>query len=50
MADKIEKTDEEWQKELAPEQFHVCRQGGTERSFTTGQVACVCRSRTGAGH
>jgi len=50
MADKIEKTDEEWQRELAPEQFQVTRQGGTERPFTgkyndfkdKGLFACSC--------
>jgi peptide-methionine (R)-S-oxide reductase len=31
---KVTKTDEEWKKELSPEQFHVCRKGGTERAFT----------------
>jgi peptide-methionine (R)-S-oxide reductase len=34
MAEKIEKTDEEWRKELEPEQFEVCRNKGTERAFT----------------
>ena len=32
--EKIEKTDEEWRKELSPEQYEVCRQKGTERAFT----------------
>ncbi len=34
MKKKIEKTDQEWKGELSPEQFHICRQKGTERPFT----------------
>jgi peptide-methionine (R)-S-oxide reductase len=34
MKDEIKKTDEEWRKELSPEQYNVMRQKGTERAFT----------------
>jgi peptide-methionine (R)-S-oxide reductase len=34
MTDKVVKTDEEWRKELSPEQYQVLRQQGTERAFT----------------
>jgi peptide-methionine (R)-S-oxide reductase len=50
MSKKIQKTDEEWQKELTPEQFRIARKKGTERAFTgkyndakePGVYTCVC--------
>ena len=34
MTDKIEKTEEDWRKELTQEQYRVLRQKGTERPFS----------------
>ena len=34
MAERIRKTDEEWRRELTPEQYRVTREQGTERAFT----------------
>jgi peptide-methionine (R)-S-oxide reductase len=31
---KIEKTDEEWRRELTPEQYAILRKKGTERAWT----------------
>ena len=31
---QIQKTDAQWQQELSPEEFYICRQKGTERAFT----------------
>lgn len=32
--DTIQKTDAEWKKELAPEEYDTLRKGGTERAFS----------------
>ena len=50
MVNKITKSEDEWKKNLSPEQFHVCRQGGTEAPFTgkyndfngVGIFVCSC--------
>jgi peptide-methionine (R)-S-oxide reductase len=49
-AEKIVKTDEEWKKQLTPEQYAVARKKGTERAFTgkyynsheKGVYRCAC--------
>jgi peptide-methionine (R)-S-oxide reductase len=50
MAERVKKTEEEWQRELTPEQYRVTREKGTERPFTgeywdhkgEGVCRCVC--------
>ncbi len=47
---RVEKTDQEWQEQLTPEQFAVARAHGTERPFCgtlldnkrAGVYSCVC--------
>ena len=49
---KVEKSDEEWREQLAPEQYEVTRRAGTERAFSgpyvdakgEGMYRCVCCS------
>jgi peptide-methionine (R)-S-oxide reductase len=48
--EKIVKTDEEWRKQLTPEQYKVTRRKGTERAFSNkyadwhekGVFRCIC--------
>lgn len=50
MAEKVRKSDDEWRKSLSDEEYHIAREGGTERAFTgrywdchdSGTYACVC--------
>lgn len=50
MTQKIVKTDEEWRQQLTSEQYHICRNKGTEPAFTgkyhdckdKGIYRCVC--------
>lgn len=34
MSQKIRKTEEDWKKELSPEEYQILREKGTERAFT----------------
>lgn len=53
MANKIDKSDAEWRRELTPEQYAVCRKKGTEAAFTgaywntktLGVYLCACCSQ-----
>jgi peptide-methionine (R)-S-oxide reductase len=50
MTEKVRKTEEEWRKDLTPEQYRIAREKGTERPFTgeywdskeEGVYLCVC--------
>ncbi len=50
MSEKITKSEAEWKQELTPEQYHVCREKGTETAFTgkywnchdAGVYRCAC--------
>lgn len=50
MSGKVSKPDTDWQAELTPEQYRICRQCGTEPAFTgeywnchdAGTYLCAC--------
>ena len=50
MSGKLVKSDQEWKNKLTPQQYHVCREKGTERAFTgeywnchdQGMYRCAC--------
>ncbi len=50
MTDKIQKSASDWQAELTPEEYHICRECGTEPAFTgkywncheAGTYVCAC--------
>ena len=50
MAERVERSEDEWRERLTPEQYGVCRQGGTEPAFSgrywdckdPGTYRCVC--------
>ena len=50
MSEKVVKKDEEWKKQLTPEQYEIARKKGTENAFTgqywnnheKGVYQCVC--------
>lgn len=50
MSEKIEKSEAQWREQLSADQYHVCREKGTEPAFTgrywdckeDGVYHCVC--------
>jgi peptide-methionine (R)-S-oxide reductase len=50
MAERVEKSETEWQQQLTPEQFRIARRKGTEQAFTgaywntkqDGMYRCIC--------